>query len=314
MNRRLLCFLLVLLCFLPAVPAGGESGLEMTDLELPEPGTEPVFPPAEYSYTGKRVSEHFESDTLIYTIESLTLDSVPCMLTKIWVRDPERQIRKVNAPWGVKPGTAGTLKLARQIPETMLATNASGYITRQYPDIPESYPGSPEDYYYTTLGSLVITEGEILRNLEGVPFYGLALSGDGITLYRGADNDLVLATSPRQTWAFFENCAMQVSGEDLLPEEGTWPMAKERHARSVLARVNRNNYLLFHVPNREDSYGLSLYRINLFFLRNFETEWVYNLDGGHSASLVYKPQKKNAGLKLLLPNWQPVADILCITE
>ncbi len=315
MIRRLLCFLLALLCCLGSAgaetePCPDSAGLEVEDLAFPETVT--VFPPETYEFTGKRESARYESDTLIYIIESFTLDSVPCLLTKVWVRDPERQIRKVNAPWG--KSLANPLDLAKQIPETVLATNASGYITKQYPDIPESYPGSPEDYYFTTLGSLVITEGEVLRRLEGVPFYGLALSQDGISLYRGADNDMVLATAPRQTWAFFESCAMLVDNEEVLPEEGTWPMAKDRYPRTVLARVNRNNYLMLHVPNRDDSYGLSLYRINLFFLRHFETEWVYNLDGGHSTVLMYKPQKKNARLTRLAPNRQPVADILCFTE
>ena len=107
---------------------------------------------------------------------------------------------------------------------------------------------------------------------------------------------------------------MMVNGEDVLPEEGTWPMAREQHPRSVLARVNRNNYLMLHVPNRQDSHGLSLYRINQFFMRNFKTEWVYNLDGGYSTALIYKTQDKKARLTRLAPNRQPVADILCITE
>ena len=294
MIRRLLCLLFVLLCFTFAIRA--EEAV--------------VYPPETYGFS-KRVSASHESDTLIYSVESFSLDSVPCLLTKIWVLDPARQIRKVNAPWGA--GLANPLDLAGQIPETMLATNASGYITKQYPDLPESYPGSPADYFFTTLGSLVITDGEVLRNLEGVPFCGLALSEDGITLYRGADNDAVLASSPRQTWAFSENCAMMENGEDLLPEKGSWRMAKEQHPRTVLARVNRNNYLMLHVPNREDSWGLSLYRINLFFQKNFDTEWVYNLDGGYSSALIIR-DKKTGRLKKLAPNRQPVADILCITE
>ena len=306
MIRRVLCLLLALLY----VSGAACSGMEAEDADFPEEKT--VFPPETYAFTGRRVSVRYESETLVYTVESFTLDAVQCLLTKIWVRDPERQIRKVNAPW--REDLDWTLNLTKQIPEAVLATNASGYITRQYPDIPESYPGVPEDYFFTTLGSLVITDGEVLRNLEGVPFSGLALSADGITLYRGADNDTVLASDPVQTWAFFENCAMQADGEDLLPEEGAWPMAKEHHPRTVLARVNRNNYLLFHVPNREDSYGLSLYRINRFFSLHFETEWVYNLDGGYSTELVCRGQEKNARLKRIAPGRQRVADILCITE
>ena len=295
MRRRLLCLLLAVFA------CAGAARAE-------EPA---VFPPETYDFA-KRQSARYESETLVYSIESFSIDGSLCLLTKLWVRDPQRQIRKVNAPWGT--ALADPMALVKQIPEAVLSTNASGYITKTYPDIPESYPGRPEDYFFTTLGSLVVTDGEVLRNLEGVPFFGLALTEDGIVLYRGADNEEVLAAHPVQTWAFFESCAMQAGGEDVLPEKGAWPLAKEQHPRTVIARVNRNNYLLLHVPDRADSWGLSLYRINRFFSDHFETEWVYNLDGGYSSSLIYKAQEKNARLRRLVPNRQPVADILCVTE
>ena len=134
MIRRLLCLLLAVLCFPAAVSAEAASAAEISGSEVFAVSGEPVFPPEEYEFS-KRVSARYVSDTLIYTIESFTLDSVLCLLTKVWVADPERQIRKVNAPWG--ESLAAPLDLARQIPETVLATNASGYITRAYPDLPE---------------------------------------------------------------------------------------------------------------------------------------------------------------------------------
>ena len=306
MARRLFCLLAALLWLWPAACAGEASaGFTVEDEE---------YPPAEYAFD-KKDSVRYESDTLIYTIESFTLDGVLCLLTKVWVQDPARQIRKANAPWGEPwERQANPMKLTKLIPGAVLSTNASGYITKAYPDLPEGYPGESSDYYNTTLGSLVVTDGEILRNLEGVPFYGLALTDAGITLHRGTENASVLALEPKQTWAFFEACAMQVDGADTLPEQGSWPLADTRYPRAVIARVNRNNYLMLHVPNRKDSNGLTLHRINTFFFTNFETEWVYNLDGGYSATLIYKAKKKNAGLKLLAPNWQQVADILCFTE
>ena len=77
--------------------------------------------------------------------------------------------------------------------------NGSGFVSPLYPEIPENYPGVSEDYFYTPLGSLTITDGEVFRNLEGVPYYGLALDADGLQMYTGADNGEVLATEPSQT-------------------------------------------------------------------------------------------------------------------
>ena len=295
---------MVLLCGTACPIPGSAAGFAVSEEQT-------VYPPAEYEFS-RREYARYESKTLIFTIETFNMDAAKCVLTKVWVQDPARQIRKANADWG--KSLAAPKDLAKKVPGAVLVTNASGYVTKAYPDLPENYPGNVGQYYFTTLGSLVITDGKILRELEGVPFYGLALSEDGITMYRGTDNSFVLATEPTQTWAFFETCAMQENGEDLLPEEGAWPMAKEKHARTVIARVNRNNYLMLHIPYGAELPGLSLYRINAFFSENFETEWVYNLDGGYSTSLFYKPQKKNATLFRLVPNVQQVADILCFTE
>ena len=122
MIRRLLCLLLALACILASACAEGgfPAGVVTEDGESPE------YPPAEYEFSKSRVAR-YKSDTLIYTIESFTLDSVHCYLTKIWVKDPERQIRKANAPW--KEKLSKPLSLAGGIKEAMLASNASGYIT-----------------------------------------------------------------------------------------------------------------------------------------------------------------------------------------
>ena len=201
MIRRLACLLLALLCLCGAaaeeVSGEGSSGADT------------AFPPEEYEITGK-LRASYESDTLRFTVESITPGNVYCILTKVWVQDPARQVQKVCAPWG--ESLADPMRLMKKLPEAVLGVNASGYITKTYPDLPEGYPGVSSDYYFQTLGSVVVTDGEVIRNLEGVPFSGLALTEDGITLYRGADNAEVLAESPSQTWAFFENSAMQVNG------------------------------------------------------------------------------------------------------
>ena len=320
MIRRLVCLLLVLLCAISPCLA------EEPAVSFPEPDSAVVYPPEEFEFlkrvyaAGEKKIASYESETVSYLIESFNMEGTKCILTRVWVQDPARQFRKANAEWGA--GLANVKDLGRKVKGAVLVTNASGYITKGYPDVPANYPGSPSDYYNTTLGSLVITDGEILRELEGVPFCGLALSEEGISMYRGADNSFVLATNPTQTWAFFEVCAMQENGTDLLPEEKDLvtdkdkELVKMKHARTVLARINRNNYVFLHIPYGTAYRGMNLYRINEFFFEHFDAEWVYNLDGGYSSSLYYcnQPQKKNAALTLVVPHTQKVADVLCITE
>ncbi len=91
MLRRLFCLLPALLLLLPCA-LGEEAPAE----ELP------VYPPMEYDLDipGKRVYDTYVSDTLRFTIETFHMEGNKCVLTEVWVQDPGRQIRKVNADWG----------------------------------------------------------------------------------------------------------------------------------------------------------------------------------------------------------------------
>ena len=299
MIRRLACLLLALLIFCGAaaedIPGGDTSG------------TDDVCPPEEYELTGK-LRFRYESDTLRFTIESITPGNVHCILTKVWVQDPARQIRKVCAPWG--KSLADPMRLMKKLPEAVLGVNASGYITKTYPDLPEGYPGVPADYYFQTLGSVVVTDGEVIRNLEGVPFSGLALTGDGITLYRGADNAEVLATNPIQTWSFYTECPMLLDNLDILPED--WKFADRTAARTIIGRVDRNNYLIL-TATKQRGKGISLRRAVTFFQENFKTEWVYNLDGGNSTALLARRQGQKK-LRLALDRGAKIVDIMAFIE
>ena len=56
-------------------------------------GAEEALPPREYEFTHKAY-RRYESDTLTYRMETFTIKECRCYLTKIWMRDPARQIRK----------------------------------------------------------------------------------------------------------------------------------------------------------------------------------------------------------------------------
>ena len=227
-----------------------------------------------------------DTPTLKYTIEVFVMHGERCYLTRLWVQDPARQIQKATAEW--RKTLRFSKDMAGDLPDAMLAVNGSGYVSPQYPEIPENYPGSSEDYFYTPLGSVTVTNGEVFRNLEGVPYYGLALTEDGLQMYTGEDNEAVLAEQPVQTWSFYTSCPMMRNNEDLLPEE--WDFADRRAQRTIIARVDKNNYLILSVT-KDLRGGISLRRAVTFFQENFDTEWVYNLDGGVSSALLVKGEK-----------------------
>ena len=128
---------------------------------------EETYEPFAWSGMKTKVIRQYESEDLCFTIHRFMIKKrTTCYLTTIWMKDPGRQVRKAAAEWG--ESLAAPSKLAKKVPEAAVVINGSGYINQTYPEIPDTYPGTSEDYYNTSYGSLVITDGEIYRNLEGL--------------------------------------------------------------------------------------------------------------------------------------------------
>ena len=281
--RLALSLVLSLVLSLPAL-LPGTSAAETAEAEnvLPD---DYVFPVREYEDFTHKTSRIYDSESLKYRIETFKVKGCRCYLVKLWMRDPGKQIRKATAKW--KKNIQFPSAMAKQIPDAVLAINGSGYVSPKYPWIPDDYPGTSKDYYYTPLGSLTVTDGEVFRNLEGIPYYGLTLEADGLHMYVGEDNETVLAAEPEQTWSFYVQCPMQMDGEVLTPKN--WSFAGKRARRTVIGRVDRNNYLILSVTD-EGRDGLTHHEVNEFFLAHFELEWLYNLDGGPSTALLARKQ------------------------
>ena len=287
--RRLLC-LALLLAALPAAAPGEE-----------------VFPPREYEFS-HRAYRSYDSETLKYTMETFTVSGVRCYLTKVWLQDPGRQIRKATAEW--KKNIMLPRHMAEKIPEAALVINGSGYWSRTYPDVPENYPGQPSDYFCTPWGSLTVTDGEVFRCLEDIPFTGLTLEADGLHMCVGEAPAAVLARNPLQTWSFRDLCPLQRDGEILTPKD--WEFAGKKARRTVIGRADRNNYLLLSVSD-EGGPGLTLHQVNSFFQKYFELEWLYNLDGGPSSALLAR-KKGRSRMNTVLGGSAKDEDIMAFVE
>ena len=260
-----------------------------------------------YAVSRRKTEAAYDSETLKYTVETLYLNQTKCYLTTVWVADPARQIKKAVSPW--HQALAKAEDLGQQIPGAALVINGSGYVSPTYPDIPENYPGASADYYYTPLGSLTVIDGEVYRDLEGVPYYGLTLEADGLHLYAGADNDAVLAKAPLQTWSFYEGCPMYLDGQELLDRE--WPFATRRAIRNVIAKLPQENTYVILIST--STVGLTLLEANDFMIGEYSPEWVYNLDGGPSAALFTRAKGKKK-LKLIYGAGQKIVDVMGFIE
>lgn len=55
-------------------------------------------PEYNYQWKGKQVAS-YQSDTLKFTMETTLINECKCYITKVWVQDPARQIRKATSTW-----------------------------------------------------------------------------------------------------------------------------------------------------------------------------------------------------------------------
>ncbi len=268
------------------------------------------------AYKVKDLKRHttYDSDTLKYTIDKCrivtrekdTTRSAACFVTRVWIADPARQIKKAISPWHKEIWKAENI--AKQIPGAALVINGSGYVSERYPGIPDSYPGVSADYYCTPLGSLTVVDGQVYRNLKGVPYSGLTLEKDGLHLYVNEDNETVLANEPIQTWSFYEKCPMALDGQDILDHD--WPFARRRALRTVICKLKEENT---YVILTTDTGGLTLLEANAFLLGEYDADWVYDLDGGPSSALMRRLKDKKK-LKTIHEAKQRIVDVMGFIE
>ena len=283
--KRLLLILLVYL-MLPALAEG-------------------PLPVRDYPLERTRVVSH-TSESLVWDIGKCKVDKADVYVTTVWMADPGRQIGKAASDWRENIKNAATL--AEQEPDASLIINASGYVTKTYKWIPENYPGTNSDYYFTPLGSVTVTDGEVFRCLEGVPYYGLTLNTDGLRLHVDEDPQDVLAQAPQQTWSFYVECPVIRDHQSILDPE--WKFTNTKAMRTVIARIDGNNYVVLTVTSKGG--GLTMARVVEFLLAEFDPEWAYNLDGGPSSALMYRDERGK--LRTVWKNGQANVDIMTFSE
>lgn len=239
-------------------------------------GELPVYP---YTFSGEEISR-YESETLDISVERFLYEGTVCYVSKVCMADPGRQIKKATANW--EEDIQYPSVMAQKIPGAALVINGSGYVSPVFPWIPENYPGVSEDYHFTPLGSLTITNGEVFRCLPGVPYYGLTLQEDGLHMHVGEDNMEILGASPTQTWSFYVECPVVKDHQSIL--DPGWRFSYTPAIRTIIARMDHHNYITVTVTSKGG--GLTMTEAVDMIQRHFDPEWVYNLDGGPSSALL----------------------------
>ncbi len=253
------------------------------------------------SAQAEEVFREHSSETIRVTIEKTRENGCRILVAKIWLQEPERQIRKATADWRVK------LRYPSRMPDTddaVILINASGFLSPDFPSTIEAY-GRPRENHYTSLGSLVRTGGEVFRDIP-IPFTGIALGENGLEMYHEVPNADVIGDN---TWAFLDNCCIVKDGELAIGEPKT-PHEKKVQtfsaARTVIAKIDANNYVIICVEGNEDKKGFTFKRMGEFVME-FQPEWAFNLDGGSSIAMVFQGE-------VVLGDNRKVFDVMYFTE
>lgn len=253
-----------------------------TDEPTPVPTAAPTDRVDVYAVRGEEVASH-RSDTLHWRIERIEQEGAVCYLTKIFLLDPGTQICKATAHW--EKDIQYPKDMAAQLPDATLLINGSGYVSPTFPEIPDNYPGSSPNYYYTPLGSLTVTNGQVFRCLTGVPYYGLSLTSDGLHMHVGDDPESVLAANPSQTWSFYVECPVIRDHQAIL--DPNWRFTNTPAMRTIISCIDAQNFILLTVTN-EGGRGLTMRQCVTYLQDAFDPLWTYNLDGGPSIALYYR--------------------------
>ena len=264
---------------------------------------------AEPSMEGGTIVRVYESGTLDFTVERFVYHGARCYLTRLWMEDPSVQIEKGTSTW--HKNLMYPSDQAKRLPvKAMVVINGSGFVSPQYPEIPDNYPGKSSDYFYTPLGSLTITNGEIFRNLQGVPYYGITLEADGLHMYVGEDNEAVIARNPLQTWSFYTGCPLVLGDENLV--DTTWRFANEQNIRTIVGRMPDDTVILLTVTAKENA-GLTMIDCADFLIEQLQPLWAFNLDGGPSTALLVRPEPSRK-MKTVYGNIVKNVDIMAFCE
>lgn len=270
---------------------------------------EAPLPQWDWTFKGTKIAAEYDSPSLKFTVERFEYEGARCYLSKVWMQDPGRQIHKATAEWEKNLGYPSNL--AKQLDcKPALVVNGSGYVSPVFPEIPDNYPGKSKDYHFTPLGSITVTNGEVLRHLEGVPFYGLTLQEDGLHMHVGEDPAQVLACNPIQTWSFYVECPIIRDYESILDPE--WKFSVKPNIRTVVGKLDDNNYFLLTVTHKTNT-GLTMTQVVEFLQENVKPEWAYNLDGGPSSALLAR-SNGDKKLKTIYGNNSKDADIMAFAE
>ena len=258
-----------------------------------------------------------ETDTLkVYIIKNNGY-----YVTKIWAKNPYEQLNKFDSPnYGKSLERPGNL-LSKSISQNnlgnklIIAFNASGFYLKDTYDSAsvEAYPA----YNKTSVGSLVITNGKVIRNAYSAAVKTWFIAGikpnNELQIFTDAKNsnkeakqewaNNVINTKIRNTFTFASPLITNGTASDITT---SMPSVGSEKNRQAICQINANNFILIT--------GTNLNRKKLIqIMQSYKCLTGTNFDGGGSIALLFK-SKNSSKIKTIIGNRRSLSEVGYFTE
>lgn len=262
----------------------------------------PIF---SHSLNGKVIKSYSDS-----SINVKIEDYSKYYITKIWLKDPSKQVKKVEAGWGTDLKTVNTMLNATN--GAIVGCNASGFYKSG-----AWTPSSQWDkgilrtsWNLTTEGNLVISNGIVRRKIAGEKcntIMGILPNGS-FAYFEGTSYDEVIKLGVKDTIAF---------GPLLLKDGKKYTQSQafrlrktltESRQTSIIGQVDENNYIIITSKSGKNATLNEITNLGL----QLKCKFLYNFDGGGSSSLWFRNTKSGVGTNI--KGSRAVADALCFVS
>ena len=273
--------------------------LNTTEINCSNNSHEPVIPAA-----NENIVYHGDSETL----KAYIVRRNGYLLTYIWVKDAYTQLNKSDSPeYGSKlyypkelMNKANTNNNLTD--KIMIGFNASGFYLKGSYDI-ESVNAYPA-YNKTSVGTLVITNGKVIRNAYDhavKTWYTIGVNKENkLLVFEDLKTDNI---SEKQKWAqsvidsgirntfTFAAPIMQngVKTNITTSMPGNYSTKK---GLQIMCQINENNFILFTSSNESRDHAITEFT-------KLGCQTAMNLDGGGSIALMYKDKNTNEIVKVI---------------
>ena len=229
-----------------------------------------------HTFSGKLVNSYSDS-----SIDVKIEDAEGFYISKIWVKDPSKQLQKADQSsldWNKTLRRVSELMSGKK--DAIIAVNGSGFNHDPYWTGSQKYGG---DWDNTPTGHIVITNGVIRRKRDGYDKETvLSILNDGsIKFFKNATYDTIINAGTKHTLHFSSSLLIENGVQKTSTNTSTAP-------RTAFGQIDKNNFIFLTAKGKRNS-GTEVNYKTLNQLSDMGMklgcQLLFNCDGGGSTTL-----------------------------